>query len=76
MAGCVSITSACNNVTPSNSVIIGFVGAIVYKSAVSLFDRLEIDDPLQVSQIHGFCGIWGVLAVGIFDKDTGLINSG
>ena len=41
-----------------------------------LFLRLEIDDPLQVSQIHGFCGLWGLMAVGIFDKDRGLIVTG
>ena len=76
MSGCVAATASCNNIEMSSAVIIGFVGALVYKSTVSLFERLEIDDPLQVSQIHGFCGVWGVLAVGIFDKDTGVINSG
>ena len=76
MSGCVAATASCNNIEMSSAVIIGFVGAIVYKLSVALFERLEIDDPLQVSQIHGFCGLWGVLAVGIFDKDMGLIYSG
>lgn len=49
MAGCVSVTAACNNITPSSAVLIGFVGAIIYKTTVALFLRLEIDDPLQVS---------------------------
>lgn len=41
-----------------------------------MFSKLEIDDPLHISQIHGFCGLWGLIAVGIFDKDTGIINVG
>ena len=46
MAGCVSATACCNNVEPTSAVIVGFVGAIIYKSTVALFNRLEIDDPL------------------------------
>ena len=76
MSGCVAVTAASNNVEPTSAVVIGFVGAIVYSVSVSLFERMEIDDPLQVTQIHGLCGVWGVIAVGIFDKDTGLIYSG
>ena len=49
MSGCVSVTASCNNITPTSAVCIGFVGAIVYKTTVALFLRLEIDDPLQVS---------------------------
>ena len=38
--------------------------------------KFMIDDPIQASQVHGFVGFWGVLAVGIFDRDTGLIYTG
>ena len=76
LSGLVAVTASCNNITPASAVIIGFVAAIIYKTTVNMFERLEIDDPLQVSQVHGFCGLWGVLAVGIFDNDVGVINSG
>ena len=76
IAGCVSVTGSCNNIEIHDSLVIGFIGGIIYKAAVQLFNRLEIDDPLHVSQIHGFCGLWGVLAVGIFDKDKGLLYVG
>ena len=76
MAGCVSATAACNNITPTSAVLIGVCGGIVYKLTVDLLLKLEIDDPLQVSQIHGFCGFWGLIATGICDLDTGLIHSG
>jgi ammonium transporter, Amt family len=29
---------------------------------------------VEASQVHGFCGAWGVLAVGIFDRDGGLVT--
>lgn len=34
-----------------------------------------MDDPLDAFSIHGICGIWGVLASGIFNKTEGLINN-
>ena len=37
---------------------------------------MKVDDPVNASQIHLFCGIWGVLAVGIFDDTHGLIATG
>ena len=40
MAGCVSATAACNNIAPTDAVLIGFVGAIVYESTVDLFHKL------------------------------------
>ena len=46
MSGCVSITASSNNVQPTSALFIGFVGGIVYNFSVSLFEKLEIDDPL------------------------------
>ena len=46
MSGCVSATAACNNITPTSAVLIGFIGAIVYGSTLELLLKLEIDDPL------------------------------
>ncbi len=38
-------------------------------------NKLKIDDPCSATQIHGFCGLWGVIAVGLFQKEHGLIYS-
>lgn len=38
--------------------------------------KLKIDDPLDASPVHGFCGAWGVLAVGLFDKTDGVFYGG
>ena len=45
-------------------------------STGKLLNRYKIDDPIGSFQIFGFSGMWGCLAVGIFDKDLGLINTG
>ena len=49
IAGCVSVTGSCNNIEIHDALVIGFMGGIIYKAAISLFNRLEIDDPLHIS---------------------------
>jgi Amt family ammonium transporter len=66
IGGLVGITAGCATVNPWHSVIIGFVSALVYLGAASLLLRLRIDDPLEAVALHGACGVWGCLAVGIF----------
>jgi ammonia channel protein AmtB len=38
--------------------------------------RFEVDDPLDNSLIHGFCGLWSIFAVGLFDREKGLLYTG
>ena len=76
MVGCVSITASCNHVGLLSAMMIGIIGCIFYLSFRKLFIRLEIDDPLEASIIHGICGFWGTLAVGFFDNTEGLFETG
>jgi len=76
LAGLVSITACCNNVEMWAAIVIGIVGCIIYLIADRFLKKMQIDDPIEASQIHGFCGYWGCLAVGIFDMDTGYIYMG
>ena len=76
LAGLVAITASCNNVDQWAAAVIGVVGCMVYLGSSKLMNRFKIDDPIEASQIHGFTGFWGCLAVGIFDLDAGLIYSG
>jgi ammonia channel protein AmtB len=73
MAGCVSITASCNNVSLFSAIVIGFFGCILYLVFAGIYRRIEIDDPLEASIIHGVCGLWGVVAVGLFDRNVGLL---
>ena len=76
LAGLVSISASCNNVGPSSSCIIGSIAALSSMMIGKLLNRHKIDDPIGSFQIFGFSGLWGCLAVGLFDKDLGLINTG
>mmetsp|Transcript_33036 Transcript_33036/g.84404 ORF Transcript_33036/g.84404 Transcript_33036/m.84404 type:complete len:519 (+) Transcript_33036:101-1657(+) len=70
LAGLVSITAGCPVVEPWAAMIAGFVGAFVFNGASTLLLKLKIDDPLEACPMHGFCGAWGVLYVGLMANPT------
>ena len=76
LSGLVAITASCNNVSLLGAMAIGTIGNVVYIISGKLMYRWRIDDPIEASQIHGFSGVWGLIAVGIFDLDYGLLYSG
>ena len=65
-----SITAGCGNIHPRATIFVGFVGGIVYCNASDLLQKLKIDDPVEAFAVHGAGGIWGVLAVPLFDIGT------
>lgn len=67
LGGLVSITGSCIDVLPWEAFIIGMCSAFVYTIGCRVLLRLNIDDPLEASAVHCFCGMWGLIAVGIFD---------
>ncbi|CAE7940951.1 amtB [Symbiodinium necroappetens] len=71
LAGLVSITAGCGNVECGSAVAIGLLGGLVYQGSSMLLQKLKIDDPVDASPVHGFCGIWGALAAGLFDWGKG-----
>jgi Amt family ammonium transporter len=66
LAGLVGITAGCCSVSAAGSIAIGFLSAFVYHGASCLMRKLKIDDPLDAFAVHGACGFWGCLAVGLF----------
>jgi Amt family ammonium transporter len=67
LAGLVAITAPCAFVTPASAAIIGAVaGVLVIESVFFVERKLKLDDPVGAISVHGVCGIFGVLAVGIF----------
>jgi Amt family ammonium transporter len=67
LAGLVAITAPSGFVNPVCSCIIGVVAGVLVCVAVSFFDNvLKVDDPVGAISVHGVCGIWGVLSVGLF----------
>ncbi|MEM9026598.1 MAG: ammonium transporter [Verrucomicrobiota bacterium] len=66
LAGLVGITAGADSIEPSMSLLVGFISGIIVVISILLFDRLRIDDPVGAVSVHGICGSWGTLAVGIF----------
>ena len=67
LAGLVGITAGTAVATPFGSVLIGLVAGVLVVFSVEFFDKiLHIDDPVGAISVHGVCGAWGTLAVGLF----------
>ena len=65
LAGLVGITAGADSVTLWSSVIIGLIAGILVVISILFFDKIKIDDPVGAISVHGVCGIWGTLAVGL-----------
>ncbi|MCB0777040.1 MAG: ammonium transporter [Chitinophagaceae bacterium] len=69
LAGLVGITAPCASVSTSSAVIIGLVaGLLVFYSCLFFERTLKIDDPVGAISVHGICGAWGTIAVGLFGQ--------
>jgi Amt family ammonium transporter len=74
LVGFVSITAGAPLVDYFGAVIIGVVGGIIVVFAVSILDKLKIDDPVGAVPVHLVGGIWGTLAVGLFANPNNLVQ--
>lgn len=66
LAGLVAITAPCAFVQPWAAAVIGSVAAVLVIEAILLIERRGIDDPVGAISVHGVCGIFGVLTIGVF----------
>jgi ammonium transporter, Amt family len=85
LAGLVAITAPVGAVTTPVSILIGAVGGALVIAAVKFFDRMKVDDPVGAISVHGVCGAWGTLSIGLFAtfddaflgrEDAGLLYGG
>ena len=76
LAGLVGITAGCAGAGFFGAVIIGLVSGVIVVFSVSFFDSIKIDDPVGAISVHLVCGMWGTLAVGLFDTELGLFYGG
>ena len=83
LAGLVSITAGCGNLTMVGSWVAGFIGGIIVVFSVAALDAAEIDDPVGAFSVHGVCGVWGTVVIGLWGYDIqgsgaglGLFNGG
>ena len=76
LAGLVGITAGCANVNNLGAVLIGLVSGVLVVYSINFFEKRGFDDAVGAVSVHGICGIWGVLAVAIFDTADGLFYGG
>ena len=77
LAGLVGITAGCANVDAVGATIIGLVDGILVVIVVEFIDqKLKIDDPVGAVAVHGCNGLWGTVAVGLFDYNNGVFYGG
>ena len=77
LAGLVGITAGCANVDAFGAIIIGIVDGLLVCFGVWFIENvLKIDDPVGAVAVHGFNGLWGTVAVGLFDINNGLFYGG
>lgn len=70
LAGLVAITAPCGFCDATAAIIIGAIAGVLVCFAVPFFDKLKIDDPVGAVSVHGVCGLWGLIAVGLFSDGT------
>ncbi|NNE90024.1 MAG: ammonium transporter [Verrucomicrobiales bacterium] len=69
LAGLVGITAGADTVGEGSAVTIGLIAGVIVVFSILFFDKIKIDDPVGAISVHGVCGIWGTVAVGIFSFD-------
>ncbi|MGD9997338.1 MAG: ammonium transporter [Ilumatobacteraceae bacterium] len=81
LAGLVGITAGCWAVDQAGALIIGAIAGAIVVFSVAFFDRIRIDDPVGAVSVHGVCGAFGTIAVGLFstldaEESGGLLKEG
>jgi Amt family ammonium transporter len=69
LAGLVGITAGADTVTWVGAITIGVIAGAIVVFAIVGIDRIRIDDPVGAISVHGICGMWGTIAVGIFSTN-------
>lgn len=77
LAGLVAITAGTQAIDPGYSVIVGLAAGVLMILSVEFFDKFaRIDDPVGAISVHGVCGGFGTLMVGLFAREGGVFTGG
>ncbi|WP_447593301.1 ammonium transporter [Aquipseudomonas campi] len=66
LGGLVGITAGCATMGPGFAMLTGLVAGFVVVFGMRLLERLQMDDVVGAVAVHGFAGVWGTLAAGLF----------
>lgn len=73
LAGLVAITAGCDVITPTWALATGLAAGLIVVASIRLIEKMRIDDPVGAISVHGVCGAWGTLAIGLFAEEKGLL---
>jgi Amt family ammonium transporter len=77
LGGLVGITAGADGVSFTGAILIGCIAGVILVVGVQFIDQvLKLDDPVGAIAVHGVCGVWGTLAVGLFNTSSGLFYGG
>ena len=81
LAGLVSITAGCGNMTEGGAVLAGLIGGVIVVFSIEFIEKkLKIDDAIGAASVHGVAGFWGTIVIGLWgvngDEALGLFNGG
>lgn len=78
LAGLVAVTAGCWVVNGLGAILIGLIAGVLVVYSVMFWDKVKIDDPVGAISVHGICGAFGTIAVGLFSatESEGLIKKG
>jgi Amt family ammonium transporter len=72
MAGLVASSAGCATFKPATAILTGLVAGALVVFSVEFFEfTLKVDDPCGSISVHAVCGIWGLVAAGIFAGGSG-----
>ncbi len=66
LGGLVSITAGAYALDGYMSAVAGLIGGVIVTFSVLFFEKVRVDDPVGAISVHGVCGAWGTIAVGLF----------
>ena len=81
LAGLVSITAGCGNMTEGGAVLAGLIGGVIVVFSIEFIEKkLKIDDAIGAASVHGVAGFWGTVVIGLWgvngEEAIGLFNGG
>ena len=81
LAGLVSITAGCGNMTEVGAVLAGLIGGVIVVFSIEFIEKkLKIDDAIGAASVHGVAGFWGTIVIGLWgvsgEEAIGLFNGG
>mmetsp|Transcript_36817 Transcript_36817/g.80214 ORF Transcript_36817/g.80214 Transcript_36817/m.80214 type:complete len:491 (-) Transcript_36817:147-1619(-) len=75
LSGLVGITAGCSVVDPAAALLIGALSGVLFDLGSTMLLKLKIDDPLGAAPMHGFCGAFGVIMVGLFARKEYVVQA-